>query len=198
MMVRTRSPGQSLFRAVLALFLVAGSGFAVASMMAGGPARLLARDPARADYTWLRQGLERAQKLSDNALEGTRRGGRLAAARALEQAILYSRATARRTETRPIPPEIRERLEGYFPEHVLDKVRWAFPNRSWASPSKRSRPRSARRRSARTRRSARRRSSPRSGRPRGPARPATACARRSGRRRRSAPPARHRPPPARP
>ena len=51
------------------------------------------------------------------------------AARALEQAIRYSRASARSTGTEPIPPRIRERLEGYFPEHILDEVRWAFPNR---------------------------------------------------------------------
>lgn len=69
-----------------------------------------------------------AEKLSESALEGVRRGGRAAAAEALERAIRYSRASARRTGTEPIPPEIREQLQDYFPPRLLDKVRWAFPN----------------------------------------------------------------------
>jgi len=128
-MARARSRTRSFLTFVLALLLLAAGGFAVASILAGGPRELLARDPARADYTWLRQGLSRAEELSDSALDGTRRSGRLAAARALERAIRYSRASARRTGTETIPAPIRERLEGYFPEHLLDKVRWAFPNR---------------------------------------------------------------------
>ena len=116
-------------RVLLALLLVVAGAFVVASSMAGGPRELLARDPARADYTGLRQGLARAEDLSDRALAGTRRSANLAAARTLEQAIRYSRASARRTPTQAIPPRIRARLEGYFPEDLLDEVRWAFPNR---------------------------------------------------------------------
>ena len=128
-MARARSRWRSFLKVVVALLLLSAAGFAVASFIAGGPRELLARDPPLADYTWLRQGLARAEELSDQALKGTRRSGRIAAARALEQAIRYSRASARSTGTEPIPPRIRERLEGYFPEHILDEVRWAFPNR---------------------------------------------------------------------
>ena len=129
-MAPARSRRRWLLKGIAALLLLAGGVLAVAAQRAGDLRELLARDPPRSDYTWLRQGLSRAENLSDAALSGTHRSLQLAASRTLEQAIRYSRASARRTGTEPIPHGIREQLEGYFPEHLLEEVEWAFPNRN--------------------------------------------------------------------
>jgi hypothetical protein len=127
-MGHSASKSRLLLKILLSLVLVMGAGFAVASAIVSGPRALLARDPPRMDYSRLRQGLGEAAKVARGALNGTRRAARLASAVSLEKAILYSRASARRTRTEPIPAEIREQLEDYFPEHILDEIRWAFPN----------------------------------------------------------------------
>jgi hypothetical protein len=111
----------------LAVVGLTGSGVAVVS--AGGLREVLAGDPSKMDYKRLRQGLDWAEDLADRASRGTGRASTLAAARALERAILYSRSRARRTGTHPIPPEIRDQLEDYFPEYILDEVRWTYPNK---------------------------------------------------------------------
>lgn len=121
-----RKSGRLAAAIIVAIAAIAAISFA--AVRAGGVRELLVRDPPRADYTWLRKGLNLAEDAADRALEGTRRIGTQAAARALQNAIRYSRASARSTGTEPIPPEIRKDLEGFFPEEILDKVRWAYPN----------------------------------------------------------------------
>lgn len=102
-----------------------------AFVVSGGDLRTWLRgDPPRADYSWLRRGLEQAAEAADRAARRTGRGGTLAAAVALERAILYSRASAHRTGTKPMPDDVRAQFEDYFPEHVLDKTRWALSNRN--------------------------------------------------------------------
>jgi hypothetical protein len=117
-----------LLRLVLGVLLLGVVAAALAPLYGIDLRQVLSRDPPKADYAWLRQGLGEARKLARAAAKDVRRGSTLAAANALEQAILYSRASARGTGTQPIPPEIREQLEPYFPQHMLDRVRWAFPN----------------------------------------------------------------------
>ena len=112
---------------VVLLFAAAVAGAAV--VRAGGLRELFADDPARADYTWLRRELSQAEKLAREAVQYTRRSGNEAAAAALAQAIRSSRASARRGGTESIPDGIREALQDYFPQEVLEEVRWSFPNR---------------------------------------------------------------------
>ena len=127
-MARARSPRRWLVKGVVALMLAA-AGFTVASIIAGGPRELLIRDPPLSDYTWLRQELDRAEEQSDLELLGLRSRARVAVATTLERAIRYSRRSARRTRTHSIPPAMREALKDYFPQALLDEVRWAYSNR---------------------------------------------------------------------
>lgn len=50
------------------------------------------------------------------------------AAPVLATAIRFSRGQALNRGTAPIPPNIKEQLRPYFPEHILDKVRWITAN----------------------------------------------------------------------
>jgi hypothetical protein len=52
-----------------------------------------------------------------------------AAALALARSISYSRRSALAANAQPIPPAIRELLEGHFPDDVLDDVRWTLGGR---------------------------------------------------------------------
>ena len=115
------------FKTSLALVILAG--LAVAVYSAGDPLEFLAGDPKRSDYTWLREELAYAEDIAEGALSAGRRRGTLAAAKALEQAIRASRASARSTGTEPIPEDIQKQFRDYFPKSVLEEVRGAFPNR---------------------------------------------------------------------
>jgi len=126
-MAPSRFPRASKLLLGLALFGLAA--MIAAIVAAGGVRELMARDAPRMEYLWLRQGLGRAEVVADRAALGAGRASTQAAAQALERAILYSRASARRTGTRPVPPAIRQQLQDYFPGHILFKVRWSFPNR---------------------------------------------------------------------
>ena len=117
-----------MLRTLLVLLLLAGGALGAVVFLGGGPRAFFTDDPPRADYTWLRRELSNAEDAAERMMGGARRSGNLAAAEALEQAILASRASALSTGTEPIPRAIREQLEDYFPQDVLDDVRWAFPN----------------------------------------------------------------------
>jgi hypothetical protein len=123
----TRSPSKirTLLRS-FGLLLVAGAG--VALVTTTNVSELLRRDPPRMDYTWLRSGLVAAEHRTAELARSAGGATTATAARALERAILYSRSSARRTGTQPIPPVIRAQLADYFPEHVLGEVRWSLPN----------------------------------------------------------------------
>jgi hypothetical protein len=99
-------------------------------LQGGDPRNLLRREPPKANYTWLRQGLAAAAEAADRTATVTNRGSTIAAARALERAILYSRSSARRTGTQPVPSVFREEFADYFPRHVLTDTRWALSNRN--------------------------------------------------------------------
>lgn len=94
------------------------------------PRNLLRREPPRVNYAWLRQGLAAAAEVANRSAEITGRGSTIAASRALERAILYSRSSARGTGTQPVPPAFREAFADYFPHHVLSNTRWALNNRN--------------------------------------------------------------------
>lgn len=113
---------------VMGLLLALVLGGAV--LYAGGVRALLRMDPPNVDYGALRSALSQALDAADRNLEGTRRAGNQAAAVALERAIRHSRANARRDGVQPIPPELREQFKDYFPAHILEKVRWAYPSRN--------------------------------------------------------------------
>jgi hypothetical protein len=120
-----------VLKTVLILLVLAGGALGTAVFLEGGPRHFFTGDPSRADYTWLRRELSHGEKAAEQMLRNGRRGGSLASAKALEQAILASRASALSTGTEPIPDTMRAQLEDYFPQDVLDKVRWAFPNNNW-------------------------------------------------------------------
>lgn len=127
-MVQNRPKSRWLRKAVLALAITGAVALTAAAIHTGGFRRLLEPDPPRADYDWLRRGLRQAENVADAALEGTRQAGRRAAVEALKSAIRYSRASARRTGTEPIPETIKEQLQDFFPDHILDDTRWAYSN----------------------------------------------------------------------
>ncbi|GEM_PF-1893167 len=113
----------------MVLAVLVAIGIAIFAVRPGAIRDLLRMDPARMDYTWLRDGLDQAAEAADITLASARQGGTVAAADTLESAIVYSRANARRTGTHPIPRHIREQLKDFFPAYVLDKVRWTYPSR---------------------------------------------------------------------
>lgn len=127
-MVRYQRKSAWLWKVALAAVITLAVALGAVLAQPGSWQRLLARDPPRADYGWLRSGLAQAAEVSENALEGARQASRRAAAKALQRAIRYSRASARSTGTQPIPEQIRAQLEDFFPEHILDDVRWAYSN----------------------------------------------------------------------
>lgn len=127
-MVQHRPKSRWLRKALLAGVIAAAIAITGATIHAGGFRQLLASDPPRADYDWLRRGLRQAEDVADAALKGTRQAGRRAAVEALKSAIRYSRASARSTGTEPIPEAIREQLQDFFPDHILDDVHWAYSN----------------------------------------------------------------------
>lgn len=108
------------------LVLVAAAGLAVAQ--GESLRRLLQGDPKGWDYTWLRHGLDEAEEAAQATMRGARKASTRAAINALKQAIRYSRSSARSTGTEPIPADIRDQLEPYFDEDLLDDVRWAYSN----------------------------------------------------------------------
>lgn len=127
-MVRHQPRSRWLLKVLLAIVITAAVALGAAVTRAGGWGPLFALDPPRADYDWLRSGLQRAENATEAALKGTRQASRRAAANALQRAIRYSRASARSTGVQPIPEDIREQLQDFFPEHILDDVRWAYSN----------------------------------------------------------------------
>jgi Domain of unknown function (DUF4157) len=86
--------------------------------------RQLGIKPHHPGYEWLRNELERAQRVSRSAVAGSRGQTNAAAAEILEQAIRYSRANARRGGTREIPPDVKRALAAHFPASILDETRW--------------------------------------------------------------------------
>ena len=82
------------------------------------------RRPPLGNYKALHRSLEGVERATGEALEQSRNRGNVIAARALERAIRYSRASAQRSGTRPIPDEIRRDLEDFFSPDLLDDVRW--------------------------------------------------------------------------
>lgn len=123
-----RGKRSRVVRVAAALLLLAALAVIGAAIVAGGdPRRILYRDPPKGDYTWLRTGLENASEVTARSASRVGQAATLAAAAGLRRAIMQSRANARRAGTEPIPPAIREQLEDYFPEHVLDRVRWSYP-----------------------------------------------------------------------
>lgn len=127
-MVAGTRRSHSLLGLALAGIVVVGAGVAGVISAAGGLPELLARDPPRMDYAWLRRGLAEAEQTSDRLARDTSQASTLAAARALQSAILYSRASARRTGTKPVPATIRTQLAPYFTHELIANVRWAYPN----------------------------------------------------------------------
>lgn len=125
---QSEATSRSALKTLLVLLFLAGGAVGAAIFLRGGPHDFFAGDPPRADYTWLRRELSNAEDVAEHLLGDARRSGNLAAAKALERAILASRASALSTGTEPVPPAIREQLEDYFPQDVLGDVRWAFPN----------------------------------------------------------------------
>jgi hypothetical protein len=122
--------------AVLLLRVAGGAMLLLASVVlvilgqGGDPRKLLRREPPRVNYAWLRQGLDAAAEAANNSAVITGRGSTIAAARGLERAILYSRSSARRTGTQPVPAGFREAFADYFPSEVLSETRWALSNRN--------------------------------------------------------------------
>ena len=88
--------------------------------------RTIGFDRIHPGYEWLHQGLEEADQVARRAAAGSRRGAIAASAQLLERTIRYSKANAARAGTEPIPPHVRTALEPYFPESILDRVRWTF------------------------------------------------------------------------
>lgn len=63
-------------------------------------------------------------EIDPEALGQMRQQAETYAAPLLRDAILRSREEALKAGTQPIPPAIRARLKGYYPEALLDRVRW--------------------------------------------------------------------------
>lgn len=101
----------------------------VVALLAGGvyvASNMRERQPA-----WIvadREALGRAAIASNESLSRavrtTSRGGTTASAAALAQAIRFSKRQTLAAGTHTIPSAIREALEQFFPEDVLDDVRW--------------------------------------------------------------------------
>lgn len=99
-----------MFRTLPVLLILAGGALGAAVFLGGGPRAFFTGDPPRAD-NWLRRELSNAEDAAEQMFRNGRRGRILAAAKALEQAILASRASALSTGIEPIPRAIREQLE---------------------------------------------------------------------------------------
>lgn len=101
-------------------------GYGLAAVIAMAGYRLL---PERVtglthvDEGRLRAALAAADRVAESGGEAARNGSIIAAGAAVAQAIRYSRSEARAVGE-PIPPEIREALDPYFPSDLLDRVRW--------------------------------------------------------------------------
>lgn len=81
------------------------------------------------DRAELRRALAATNQATRETAQTTARGGTIAAAAALAQAIRFSKQQALRDSAQPVPPEIREAVARHFPDDVLDEVRWATAGR---------------------------------------------------------------------
>lgn len=98
-------------------------------MFAGGiyvAGDVLERQPAwiAIDREELRLAAIASNETLRRAVQTTSRGGATASAAALAQAIRFSKRQTLAVGTHKIPPAIRDALEEFFPEDVLDDVRW--------------------------------------------------------------------------
>jgi len=82
-------------------------------LLAGLFACAAAAQPSFGDFTIDPEAIEAMQETAADL-----------AAPMLQRAILQSRADALRAGVQPIPPQIRAHLRGYYPEALLDRVRY--------------------------------------------------------------------------
>ena len=101
----------------------------VVALLAGGvyvASNMLERQPAWivTDRDELRRAAIASNETLRRAMRTTSRGGAAATATALAQAIRFSKRQTLAAGTYTIPPAIRDALEEFFPEDMLDDVRW--------------------------------------------------------------------------
>jgi len=102
-------------------------------LIGGGAAFVLTRERAPAWVAVDRErwdaALEQFGKTYASAARVSAARTNDAAARALAQSIASSRRSTLAAGAQPIPPAIRQALEGHFPDDVLDDVRWTLAGR---------------------------------------------------------------------
>lgn len=84
---------------------------------------------AAIDEARMRAALRSSRQLLTDTASTMQRGGNVAAGSTLAEAIRFSRAQALRDRSRPLSEEMKQRYRPYFPEDMLEEVRWTLAGR---------------------------------------------------------------------
>jgi hypothetical protein len=84
---------------------------------------------AAIDEARMRAALRSSRRLLAATATTMQRGGSVAAGSTLAEAIRFSRAQALKGRSRPLSDEMKQRYRPYFPEEMLEDVRWTLAGR---------------------------------------------------------------------
>ena len=77
----------------------------------------------------LRAALQGPHSLLSHTAQTMQRGGNVAAGATLAEAIRFSRVQALKGNSRPLSDEMKELYRPYFPDAVIEEVRWTLADR---------------------------------------------------------------------